>query len=237
MAETTKTKKKRNPILWLISFILYTALSIAAAIILVIGGINFYMIGSTNDQVITNTEAAALSDVDYILVLGASVHAGTPSTMLKDRLDTAITIYQGNSDDRFLMSGDSSDQYYDEVGTMKSYCMEQGVPEEAIDLDPAGLSTYESVENVIKESNAGKVIIVTQRYHMYRALFLANHLGVDAYGVCATESHYTGQTDREIREIFARCKDFVLSIFGEKSKTLIGNLILKVDQSGMIKIR
>ena len=64
-------------------------------------------------------------------------------------------------------------------------------------------------------------------------VFLANHQGVEAYGVCATESHYTGQTDREIREIFARCKDFVLSIFGEKSKTLIGNLILRVDQSGV----
>ena len=151
---------------------------------------------------------------DCILVLGAGVYAdGSPSPMLADRLDTAARLYERGVSYRIIVSGDHGREDYDEVGTMKKYLVAAGVPAEAVFMDHAGFSTYESMYRAKEVFLADSIIAVSQRYHLYRAVYDARHLGLEARGVCADSRRYFGQFYRDAREILARCKDFVYCIF------------------------
>lgn len=171
--------------------------------------INGIVVGSTKKDIITVEEAKGLEDVDCILVLGCGVKSnGTPSDMLKDRLLRSIELYNQKSAPKLLMSGDHGQPDYDEVNTMKNYAKEKGVPSVDIFMDHAGFSTYESIYRAKEIFGADKIVIVTQKYHLHRALYIAKKLGVEAYGVSSDQRTYIGQTARNIREILARNKDF-----------------------------
>ena len=174
--------------------------------------INTYVKDSAKDRIISSDEAIGLN-ADCIIVLGAGVRAdGTPSPMLKDRLLQGIALYDMGASDRLLMSGDNTKKGYDEVNTMKQYAIDKGIVSEDIFMDHAGISTYDSIYRAKEIFQAEKIIIVTQKYHLYRALYISDSLGVDAYGVSADPTIYAGQELREIREIIARAKDFVKCI-------------------------
>ncbi len=144
------------------------------------------------------------------LILGCSVRPdGSPSLMLKDRLDCGILLYKAGIVDRLLLSGDNGQVEYNEVGAMFSYCLDQGVPAEALFLDHAGFSTYESVRRAQDIFQVQSMIIVTQKYHMYRALYIADGLGIRACGVCSGQNDYGYALQREVREILARTKDVI----------------------------
>ena len=134
--------------------------------------------------------------------------------MLKERLDTGIEAYN-KLDKPIIMSGDSIDENYDEVTPMKNYAIEKGIDSNIIYLDSYGISTYDSIYRI--KHKFRKIIIVTQKYHLYRALYIAKSLGVEAYGVDATKVRYVGQTYRDLREILARNKDFIKCIFKPKA--------------------
>ena len=188
-------------------------------------GINGYVKSSTSDQIITPEEAAELTDIDCILVLGCYVHdSGRPSDMLADRLRRGIELYQSGAAPKLLMSGDHGQKDYNEVKAMKLEAMEKGIPSEDIFMDHAGFSTYESIFRARDVFAAGKIIIVTQEYHLYRALHIADALGVEAYGVAADYHTYVGQAYRELREILARNKDFATSIL-KPAPTYLGEAI------------
>lgn len=174
--------------------------------------INLYVILNTISNIIIKEEYQQLKDVDYILVLGASVRRERPSPMLEDRLKKAIELYNINTQNKILVTGDHTKEDYDEVTIMKNYLLENNIPEEKIIMDPAGVSTYDSIFRVQKQLKAKKIIIVSQKYHLYRALYIANSLGIEAYGVPADDIKYKGATYREVREILARNKDFIKSI-------------------------
>ena len=174
--------------------------------------INLYVIFNTTSNIIIKEEYQQLKDVDYILVLGASVRRERPSPMLKDRLKKTIELYNINTQNKILVTGDHTKEDYDEVTIMKNYLLENNIPEEKIIMDPAGVSTYDSIFRVQKQLKAKKIIIVSQKYHLYRALYIANSLGIEAYGVPADDIKYKGATYREVREILARNKDFIKSI-------------------------
>lgn len=174
--------------------------------------INLYVILNTTSNIIIKEEYQQLKDVDYILVLGASVRRERPSPMLEDRLKKAIELYNINTQNKILVTGDHTKEDYDEVTIMKNYLLENNIPEEKIIMDPAGVSTYDSIFRVQKQLKAKKIIIVSQKYHLYRALYIANSLGIEAYGVPADDIKYKGETYREVREILARNKDFIKSI-------------------------
>lgn len=177
-------------------------------------GVNSYVKSSASDRIITSEEAAKLTDVDCILVLGCQVKDdGTPSDMLKDRLTRGIEVYNLGAAPKLLMSGDHGREEYDEVGTMKQYAIDAGIASEDIFMDHAGFSTYESVYRAKEIFEADKIIIITQEYHLYRALYIAEELGVESYGVSSDYHTYAGQSMRECREILARCKDFVTTKF------------------------
>ena len=188
-------------------------------------GINSYVKKSAADQIITPEEAAELADVDCILALGCYVYdSGRPSDMLADRLRRGIELYQTGAAPKLLMSGDHGQKDYNEVKAMKLKAMEAGIPSEDVFMDHAGFSTYESIYRARDVFAADKVIIVTQEYHLYRALYIANALGVEAYGVAADYHTCVGQANREVREILARNKDFATSIL-KPNPTYLGEVI------------
>ena len=174
--------------------------------------INFYVVGSTKKQINTTIK----DEVDCILVLGAGIWGDKPSPMLQDRLDTAIKLYKDGVSNKIIMTGDHGTKEYDEVNIMKDYAINQGIPSEDIFMDHAGFSTYESIYRARDIFKVKKMVIVTQEYHLYRALYIANSLGVESYGVNSDPRKYAGQLYREAREILARNKDFIYGIVKPK---------------------
>lgn len=188
-------------------------------------GINAIVKGSVKDQILSAEEAAALADVDCILVLGCGVRSdGTPSDMLYDRLQRGVELYEAGAAAKLLMSGDHGREGYDEVDTMKSFAVDAGIASEDVFMDHAGFSTYESMYRAKEIFQAKKIIIVTQEYHLYRAVYIAERLGLEAYGVSSDYRAYSGQTGRDVREILARVKDFGTSLFQPKP-TFLGEAI------------
>lgn len=172
-------------------------------------GINGYVIGSTDDRILTSEEASGLSDVDCILVLGCGVwDDGTPSHMLEDRLKRSVELYTFGTAPKLLMSGDHGRTDYDEVNAMKTYAVNAGIPSENIFMDHAGFSTYESMYRAKEIFQVKKMVIVSHGYHLYRAIYIAESMGIEAYGVASDYRSYVGETSRQIREILARVKDF-----------------------------
>lgn len=170
--------------------------------------INAFVKGAAEDRILTAQEAAQLGEVDCILVLGCGVwDNGQPSHMLEDRLKRSLELYDLGASEKLLMSGDHGQTGYDEVNVMKTYAVEAGVPSGDVFMDHAGFSTYESLYRARDVFQAGKIIIVSQEYHLYRAIYIARQLGLDAYGVSADYRNYAGQTGRDLREVLARVKD------------------------------
>ena len=152
---------------------------------------------------------------DCILILGAKVFTdGSVSAMLADRLDKGIELYFSGVSDKILVSGDHGTQGYDEVNAMKAYCVQRGVPSEDVFMDHAGFSTYDSVVRAKKVFMCKSVMIVTQKYHLFRALYIAKSVGLHAYGAAAAPTVYAGNKYREAREFAARVKDIGSVIFG-----------------------
>lgn len=191
-------------------------LIVLIVIILVPVIINFYVILSTKNRIVSG-DSELLTDIDYIVVLGAGIRRGKPSPMLEDRLKTGISLYNNDISNKILITGDHMNDDYDEVTVMKNYLLEHGIPEEDIITDNYGISTYDSIYRVKNVYKSNKVVIVSQRYHLYRALFLSDNLDLKSYGVEADLRYYYGQWYREIREILARNKDFIKGIIKPKA--------------------
>lgn len=204
--------------------VLIYGIIIIAILMIIVLGINLYVRASTNKQILGENDYTKLSDIDCIIILGAGVWGDKPSPILEDRLLEGIKLYQNNVSDKIIMSGDHGRESYDEVNIMKNYVIEKGIPSENIFMDHAGFSTYESIYRARDIFKAKKIVIVTQKYHLYRALYAANCLGLEAYGVGADPRQYSGATFRELREILARDKDFIKCIFKPKP-TYLGDTI------------
>lgn len=186
--------------------------------------INFYVKHTAAPYILTPEK---LPPADAILVLGAYVFPdGTMSPMLEDRINVGYELYQLGKAPKILVSGDHGRQDYDEVNTMKAYLKNHGIPSQNIFMDHAGFSTYESIYRARDIFKVKKVIIVTQQYHLMRAVFIARELGIEAYGASADLHNYGSvMFNYEIREILARNKDFCLSKFVKPEPTFLGDPI------------
>lgn len=194
---------------------------ILLAIPFVIGG--YVTIGMSSGIVsgLKAVEAADNAKADCILVLGAGIRPdGTPSFMLRDRLDKGIELYEADVAPKLLLSGDNGQERYDEVNAMKDYVLAQGVPAEDIFLDHAGFSTYDSIYRAKAVFAVEGAVVVTQKYHLYRALYIAKRLGLQAVGISAEGNHYAGQWGRDVREFLAKNKDFVMCLIKPEPKYL-----------------
>lgn len=186
--------------------------------------INAYVKASVKGRIITPDEAASL-DADCILVLGAGVRgSGRPSPMLEDRLLQGVELYKNGFSDRLLMSGDHGRKEYDEVNVMKQFAIDRGIASEHVFMDHAGFSTYESLYRARDIFETERIIIVTQKYYIYRALYIADKLGLEAYGVVSDPRRYAGQNIRDLREIAARVKDY-FTVMIKPKPTYLGETI------------
>lgn len=222
---TQKEKKKR--------FALPRGLKITLIAILLLGilsvgtlfGIDAYVRFSVSDRILTEKQAAQLQDIDCIVVLGCKVYDdGTPSAMLEDRLKRSISLYKLGAAPKLLMSGDHGQTSYDEVNAMKQYAVDNGIPSVDVFMDHAGFSTYETMYRAKEVFCAKKILIVTQEYHLYRSLYIAQALGLEAYGVSANYRRYANQSGMDLREILARVKDFGMCIV-KPEPTYLGSTI------------
>ena len=211
---------KEYALLFLLSITLVATLVITVSI---------SMVDVTSDR-ISGISASAGGNYDCILVLGAGVRSdGTPSDMLRDRVTVACELYTAaDTPIPLLMSGDHTGDY-NEVGVMKTLAATLGVPTEDIFLDHEGYSTYESLYRAKTVFGAERIIIVTQEYHLYRALYIARELGMDAVGVPANLRPYRGQLRYEAREMLARFKDLFTAIKGDYAKPLDAPVDLSGD--------
>ncbi len=151
-------------------------------------------------------------DYDCILVLGAGVWKNGPSPMLEDRIITGVNVHN-NTGATLLMSGDHQDDSYNEPGAMADYAEKMGVDPDDIIQDRYGLSTYDSIWRAKNLYGAKKIVIITQRYHLHRALYIARSLGMDAVGVSANRRLYCSKMIKyTVREWLARNKDFWYSV-------------------------
>jgi len=225
-------------------------LKIVLIIIIIIAvlalGINFWVVGTTkknievsveNDDIqITENDITGLKDkkADCILVLGAGVKPdGSPTLMLEDRLEVAVYLYKKGVAPKLLLSGDNGQVGYNETKCMKEYVINHGVKEKDVFLDHAGFSTYESMYRAKEIFDVKTAIIVTQKYHEYRALYTGKHLGLNATGVSADQKRYGGQFARDLREIAARDKDFIQSMTKPKP-TYLGDEIPISGSNGKV---
>ena len=190
--------------------VLIVVASLVLLLLLFVLTLNIFVWAHTRTHVLDiEKTTGGQAEFDCILILGAGVKPnGEPSHMLEDRLKTGIKAYEKGIAPRVLMSGDHMSADYDEVGTMKRFAMEAGVPSNVIFLDHAGLSTYESMWRAKEIFGAKKILIVTQGYHLYRAIYIAESLGMEAYGIAADLRPYRKIVLYKTRELAARVKDF-----------------------------
>lgn len=210
--------------------VLGALVALAVIAVLVLAGTNAAVILSTRGDIVDEQTAAAF-DADAIVVLGASVMPdGEPSGILQDRLDDGIALYFAGAAPKIIMSGDNGTRAYNECWAMKQYAVEQGVPSEDVFCDHAGFSTYETMYRAKHVFGAQRIVVATQTYHLYRALYAAKGLGMQAIGVPSDYRDYEKQPWYDAREIPARTKDFFQVLFNVPSK-YVGDPI-SLDQSG-----
>lgn len=208
---------------------------VVLGIVLLIGiaavSLSVYMVKTTEKNIFTADTFKNDEKADCILILGAGVKDGKPKPMLRDRLLTGIELYKSGAAEKIIMSGDHGRADYDEVNVMRAFALEQGVSAEDIFLDHAGFSTYDSVYRAKNIFGAENIIIVSQKYHLYRALYISEKLDVKAAGVSANLNTYGGQLKRDIREIIARDKDFFKCIVKPEAEIMGDKIPLDGDGS------
>ena len=199
-------------------------LVLAAVCLIAAYAVNTFVVDSTAEKIVS-ADALSNEDFDAAIILGCGVRVdGTPSHMLEDRLKTGIELYKKGIVPKLIMSGDHGRANYDEVNTMKNYAMENGVPSEDVFMDHAGFSTYDSMYRARDIFEVNNAVIVTQNFHLNRALYIASALGINAKGVSASLRQYRGERYVILREMLARDKDFVKCII-KPQPTVLGEAI------------
>ncbi|RYD96646.1 MAG: hypothetical protein EOP54_13175 [Sphingobacteriales bacterium] len=159
------------------------------------------------------------------IVFGAGIGpCGTPSKYLKDRLDAGILLYKRGKVKRLLLSGDNGSNRYDELKVMKEYCAHAGVPVADIFVDYAGFDTYSTVYRAKDLFKVDEAIMVTQAYHLERAIFIGEKMGISCVGFAADKGIYYLAKKNELREQLAIVKSFVDVSRNRKPKYHGGNI-------------
>lgn len=198
---------------------LFGALGALIFFILFSAGINVYILNASEGFIYKNVDDVPSKKV--ALVLGAKVYAdGRMSDIVKDRALTVIDLYSSGKVEKVLVSGDHGTKTYDEVNTIKDYLLQNGVPAADIFLDHAGFDTYDSVYRARAIFQVPSMIIVTQDFHLPRAVYEARALGMDTVGFSADRHEYLSAAFNEFRESLARVKAFFDVTFQSKPKFL-----------------
>lgn len=221
MDETYSVKDRIKSVLKIIRRILCM---IVLVVLVLIVFCNLFVCLSSKGKMHTVEDGLTDDGYDCVIVLGAGVRYNQPSPLLAERLDAAFAVYEAGAAPKILVSGDHGDKYYNEVAVMRNYLMEKGVPSEDIFMDHAGFSTYETMYRAHEVFGVEKAVVVTQKYHLYRAIFDATSFDIYAEGVIATGHVFAEQTYWNLREAAARVKDFFFCLF-KPEPTYLGDTI------------
>ncbi|MBQ8895830.1 MAG: YdcF family protein [Clostridia bacterium] len=209
--KSSKTRRERAKIYKVIR---NTIIALLLFGILFVAVSNIIVITSANRSIVSFEEAVALGDIDCIIVLGAGLKSdGSPSNLLYERILCGADLYLAGASSRLLLSGDHSRVDYNEVGAMKSYMLSRGIAANVVFTDHAGFDTYDTMYRAKEIFKAKRVIIVTQGFHLTRAVFIANALGLEAYGVDCDTGAYGRNIMNDLRETAARPKYVLDAIF------------------------
>ena len=201
--------KHKNAILQTLIFMGF----LVALVFLFVLIVNINMVAITKSNIYTLDEINQISnDYDCILILGCGITAdGTPTPRLCDRVMAGLEAYNYGCSEIIFVTGDSEDSDYTETVTMKNTLIENAVNNENIICDGYGLSTYESIWRAKNVYGYNKILIVSQKYHLYRAIYIAEQLGLEAVGIDAALDTYSKQPYYSFREYLARVKDMIYS--------------------------
>ncbi|MBO7358318.1 MAG: YdcF family protein [Clostridia bacterium] len=203
---------RQKPVSAIKRIIRLCAAAVCLALLLVLAG-NLAVCLSAKGRMRSVNDSLDEKGYDCVIVMGCGVWGDRPTTLLSDRLDAAIALYKAGVAPKLLMSGDHGRRNYDEVNVMRRYAMDRGVPSEDIFMDHAGFSTYETMYRAKDIFGVSKAVVVTQEYHLYRALYDASAFDIEAVGTIAAGHTFGGQTRWEIREALARVKDLFWCMF------------------------
>ena len=200
-----------------------TTLTLSALVIIGMFLLSGHIKSSTKGQIFRNIDE--VPSVYTAIVLGASVRAnGNLSQMLEDRVESALLLYRKGKVKRFLLSGDNGTKSYNEPKAMKEYLIERGVPEDHIYLDFAGFDTYDSMYRANLVFDVKDAVVVTQEFHLPRALYIANALDLDFYGYVGDKQQYSRENTNKRRELLANVKAY-LELLINKEPTFRGSKI------------
>lgn len=187
--------------------IVYYFVGIIALFFILLNIILLYIYSNTNNKIYN---VSNVPETDIAIVFGAQVKPdGTPSDALKSRLDAAIDLYKDKKISKLLFTGDNSIANYDEVTNMKKYAVSKDIPENIIKLDYAGFRTLDSCYRAKKIFGINKAILISQHYHLYRAIYICQQAGIESVAIAASDYPGLSLIKGKIREIFAIVQAFI----------------------------
>lgn len=195
-------KKTHRLIVWWWRFVILVVFSL-----LFVLGSNAWLVGMTSARVI-QPDAGCASDYEVALVFGTSqyLRSGRSNPHYYGRIELAALLYHQGRIEHLLLSGDNRTLYYNEPAKMQQDLLERGVPQEAMTLDAAGFSTFDSLKRSRDVYGLHSLLLITQGYHLPRALFIADHLGLQATGCAAEGPEWAAMRKVWLREVAARFK-------------------------------
>lgn len=221
---------------WILILILLAALAVL--------GLNAYMCIrenrsktvsiTSNTQKLTAAQKQKFKELNpqCIIVLGAGIkNKIEPSDMLKDRLDAAVCLYKAGIAPKILLTGDNGTVQHNEIHVMLMYMRKAGIPDEVLFCDHAGFSTYDSMYRAKSIFQVKRAVVVTQSYHLYRSMYIADRLGIQVQGAASDQGTYSGQAYRVFREMIARVKDMGKLLVHAKST--LGGSTIPITGSGV----
>lgn len=175
--------------------------------LIAIVSVNLYVKSSTRDLIYDTLNKLPKNEVG--IIFGAGINGDQPSKYLKDRLDAGILLYRSKKIDKILLSGDNGSDEHDELTVMKTYCFNHGVDTTKIFIDYAGFDTYSTMSRAKSIFKIKSATLVTQEYHLNRAIYIGNKLGVNAIGFSANVGVYKGYKYVTFREYLSIFKSFL----------------------------
>ncbi|MBF4485913.1 ElyC/SanA/YdcF family protein [Flavobacterium sp. CSZ] len=198
--------------------ILYLAIIGLVAIV----SVNYYVKSSTKKNIYYSIKKFPKNDVG--IIFGAGINGDQPSKYLKDRLDAGISLYKANRINKILLSGDNGSDEHDELTVMKNYCFNHGVDTTKIFIDYAGFDTYSTMYRAKHIFNIKKATLISQEYHLNRAIYIGQKLGIKSVGYSANNGEYLGYKYVTFREYGSIFKSF-FDVLRNREPHFLGNPI------------
>jgi SanA protein len=195
--------------------------------IIIIFGINLYVKSVTKSLIYTSKNELPKTNVG--IIFGAGINGNNPSKYLKDRLDAGIELFHSKKINKILLSGDNGSNAHDELTVMKTYCFEKGVDTTKIYIDYAGFDSYSTMYRAKNIFKIDKAILITQEYHLNRAIYIGNNLGIESIGFSANEGEYRNYNYVRFREYFSICKS-IIDVIRKREPHFLGT---EVDINGV----